>query len=65
MIRATWNQAKELGYCSEGMRRWLAGRGVTPLEYVQHGAPVDWLRAQDNAMAEKLADYAEAQAHGL
>jgi len=60
---ATWNHAKELGYCSMGMRRWCELRGLAHLDFVRDGVSTDWLRRQDDAMAERLADYAEAR-HG-
>lgn len=58
---ATWEDAKAIGYCGKGMRQWVAekDRGVTYLEFVRDGVSVEWLRAQDDAMADRLADYAE------
>ena len=56
---ATWNHAKELGYCSMGIRRWCAARGLDHLEFVRHGVSVDWLRQQGDAMALRLANHAE------
>ena len=61
---ATWNHAKELGYCSMGIRRWCADRGLSHVEFVRHGVSTEWLRQQNDAMAERLADYAERRQHG-
>jgi hypothetical protein len=64
MTIATWNHAKELGYCSAGIRRWCEARGIDPLQFVRNGVSTDWLRRQGDAMAERLADYAEKRQHG-
>ena len=56
---ATWNQAKELGYCSSGLRRWCESHGIETLDFVRNGLDTDWLRKQNDAMASRLADYAE------
>lgn len=63
-VIATWNHAKELGYCSMGIRRWCAARGLDHLEFVKNGVPTDWLRQCGDAMATRLADYAEKRQHG-
>lgn len=60
----TWNQAKELGYCSMGIRRWCRARGLDHLRFVREGVSVEWLRQQGDAMANRLADYAERQQRG-
>lgn len=54
--------AQALGYCTRGVRRWFEGRSVTFAAFLAAGVPVDWLRAQGDAMAERLADYVEQQA---
>jgi hypothetical protein len=41
------------------MRRWFEGRDRTWSEFVAHGVPVAWLRAQGDAMADRVADIAE------
>lgn len=61
MTLATWDDAKACKLCSKGMRDWFAqkDRGMTYLEFIKNGATVEWLRAQEDGMADKLADYAE------
>lgn len=61
---ATHLQAKELGYCNAGLRRWCEGRDVTFRDFVLNGVSIEWLRAQNDLMATKLADYAEGKHHG-
>lgn len=58
---ATHLQAKELGYCNAGLRKWFASRDVAYRTFLLNGVSVEWLRAQDDLMATKLADYAEKQ----
>lgn len=61
---ATHLHAKELGYCNAGLRKWLEGRGLPFREFLLNGASVEWLRAQNDAMATRLADYAEEKENG-
>lgn len=56
---ATVEHAHRLGYCNRGMRKWFAGRAITWADFLRHGAPVGWLRAQHDAMATALADAAD------
>jgi hypothetical protein len=56
---ATLEHARRAGYCARGMRRWFEGRDRTWSEFVAHGVPVAWLRAQGDAMADRVADIAE------
>lgn len=62
MAIATWEHAKELRYCSSGLRRWCEARSIAHLDLIRDGVDTQWLRAQGDAMADKLADYAERQA---
>lgn len=61
MTIATHEDAKSLGYCNTGMRKWFAqmDRGLTFAEFRANGATTEWLRDTGNAMAIKLADYAD------
>lgn len=61
---AKWDDAKELGYCSMGIRRWCATRGLPHLEFVREGVSIEWLRQQNDAMADRLADYVEKKQNG-
>lgn len=66
-VIATWADAKTLGYCGKGLRDWFGdgSRGMTYLDFIKDGASCAWLRAQNDAMADKLADYAEERVnHG-
>lgn len=60
---ATHDDAKTLGYCNKGLRRWFAMQDVSFDTFRRAGVSVEWLRARDNAMADRLADYVEAK-HG-
>lgn len=59
---ATHLDAKALGYCNAGLRRWFPRDGVTFDLFRQQGVSTDWLRATGDAMAIRLADYVEQQA---
>jgi hypothetical protein len=61
---ATHEDAKALGYCNRGLRRWFEGRELTFDDFRREGATVEWLRRQADAMADRLADYAERQEAG-
>ncbi|MBF4088811.1 hypothetical protein ISI06_29980 [Burkholderia pseudomallei] len=54
--------AKALGYCNAGLRRWFPRDGVTFDDFRQQGVSTDWLRATGDAMAIRLAEYVEQQA---
>ena len=57
--RVTVAHARELGYCVKGVRRWFDGRERTWESFVEQGIDSDWLRATGDAMAIRLADFAE------
>lgn len=59
---ATHLDAKALGYCNAGLRRWFPRDGVSFEDFRQMGVTTDWLRATGDAMAIRLAEYAELQA---
>lgn len=59
---ATHLDAKALGYCNAGLRRWFPRDGVSFEDFRQKGVTTDWLRTTGDAMAIRLAEYAELQA---
>ncbi|QDX23797.1 hypothetical protein FP568_23090 [Pandoraea pnomenusa] len=59
---ATHLDAKALGYCNAGLRRWFPRDGVTFDLFRQRGVSTDWLRATGDAMAIRLAEHVEQQA---
>lgn len=61
-MMATHLDAKALGYCNAGLRRWFPRDGVTFDDFRQQGVSTDWLRATGDAMAIRLAKYVEQQA---
>ncbi|ODT35515.1 MAG: hypothetical protein ABS55_08775 [Lautropia sp. SCN 70-15] len=61
-MMATHLDAKALGYCNAGLRRWFPRDGVTFDLFRQQGVSTDWLRATGDAMAIRLAEYVERQA---
>ncbi len=61
-MMATHLDAKALGYCNAGLRRWFPRDGVTFDLFRQQGVNTDWLRATGDAMAIRLAEYVEQQA---
>lgn len=56
----THAQAKQLGYCNAGLRKWFASREVSFDEFRRNGATDEWLLAQDDAMAARLVEYAKS-----
>jgi hypothetical protein len=58
-IRVTPSHARELGYCAKGMRRWFDGRDRSWAQFVEHGIEVEWFEATDDAMAMRLAKFAQ------
>lgn len=54
--------AKALGYCNAGLRRWFPRDGVSFDDFRRVGVSTDWLRASGDAMAITLAESVEAQA---
>lgn len=58
---ATHLDAKGLGYCNAGMRRWFPRDGVTFDDFRRSGVTTDWLRATGDAMAIRLAEHVDRQ----
>lgn len=54
--------AKALGYCNAGLRRWFPRDGVSFDDFRRVGVSTEWLRASGDAMAIKLAESVEARA---
>lgn len=50
---------RALGYCNKGLRKWLAGRGIEWMDFLEHGAPAEFFRATGDAQAIKAAELAE------
>jgi len=62
---ATHLDAKSLGYCNAGLRRWFPRDGVTFEDFRQQGVSTGWLRATGDAMAIRLAEHVEQQANSV
>lgn len=56
---ATHEDAKALGYCNAGLRKWFPRDGVSFDDFRKDGVTVDWLRATGDAMAIRLAEAVE------
>ena len=56
---ATHEDAKALGYCNSGLRKWFPRDGVSFDDFRKDGVTVDRLRATDDAMAIRLAGTVE------
>lgn len=56
---ATHEDAKALGYCNSGLRKWFPRDGVSFDDFRKDGVTVDWLRATGDAMALRLAEVVE------
>ena len=55
----THEDAKALGYCNAGLRKWFPRDGVSFDDFRKDGVTVDWLRATGDAMAMRLAEAVE------
>ncbi len=60
-VIATHEDAKALGYCNAGLRKWFPRDGVSFDDFRKDGVTADWLRATGDAMACRLADAVEQQ----
>ena len=56
---ATHEDAKALGYCNAGLRKWFPRDGVSFDDFRKNGVTTDWLRATGDAMALRLAEAVE------
>ena len=56
---ATHEDAKALGYCNAGLRKWFPRDGVSFDDFRRDGVTTDWLRATGDAMAMRLAESVE------
>jgi hypothetical protein len=56
---ATHEDAKALGYCNAGLRKWFPRDGVSFDDFRKDGVTTDWLRATGDAMAMRLAEAVE------
>ena len=59
---ATHLDAKALGYCNAGLRRWFPREGLTFEDFRKRGVTTEWLRATGDGMAIRLAETVERQA---
>ena len=56
---ATHEDAKALGYCNAGLRKWFPRDGISFDDFRRDGVTTDWLRATGDAMAMRLAEAVE------
>ena len=60
---ATHEDAKALGYCNAGLRKWFPRDGISFDDFRRDGVTTDWLRATGDAMAMRLAEAVEQREH--
>ena len=58
-VIATHEDAKAMGYCNAGLRKWFPRDGVSFDDFRRDGVTTDWLRATGDAMAMRLAESVE------
>ncbi len=58
-VIATHEDAKAMGYCNAGLRKWFPRDGVSFDDFRKDGVTTDWLRATGDAMAMRLAESVE------
>lgn len=62
MIYVTMRHVRKAGMCSRGVRDFVTSKGYSWDEFLRVGAPLDLVRTVDDAMVQKVADIAEAEA---
>ena len=62
-VIATHEDAKAMGYCNAGLRKWFPRDGVSFDDFRKDGVTTDWLRATGDAMAMRLAEAVEQREH--
>ena len=62
-VIATHEDAKAMGYCNAGLRKWFPRDGVSFDDFRRYGVTTDWLRATGDAMAMRLAEAVEQREH--
>lgn len=55
----THEDAKALGYCNAGLRKWFPRDGVSFDDFRKDGVTTEWLRASGDGMAIRLAEAVE------
>ena len=58
-VIATHEDAKAMGYCNAGLRKWFPRDGISFDDFRRDGVTTDWLRATGDAMAMRLAESVE------
>ncbi len=58
-VIATHEDAKAMGYCNAGLRKWFPRDGVSFDDFRKDGVTTEWLRASGDAMAIRLAEAVE------
>ena len=62
-VIATHEDAKAMGYCNAGLRKWFPRDGISFDDFRRDGVTTDWLRATGDAMAMRLAEAVEQREH--
>jgi hypothetical protein len=63
-VRVQIQDARELGYCSRGMREFCARKQIDWEKFIAEGIDSDELRQYDDAMANRLIEQAEKRNAG-
>ena len=58
-VIATHEDAKALGYCNAGLRKWFPRDGISFDDFRRDGVTTDWLRATGDARAMRLTEAVE------
>lgn len=61
-MKATLAHARQLGYCSEGLRDWCKSNNMEFLVLVREGFDCDVLRATRDHLALAMVELAEQEA---
>ncbi|CAB4162460.1 hypothetical protein UFOVP786_55 [uncultured Caudovirales phage] len=62
MIVVRISHVREAGVCCRGARTWFARTDLSWQTFLDNGYPIDVIRAQGCAIADKVAAVAEARA---
>jgi folate-binding Fe-S cluster repair protein YgfZ len=62
MVIVTMRHIRKAGLCSRGLRQFATLHGFDWDDFLQNGMPLDQVRLIDDAMVQRVADIAEAEA---
>lgn len=62
MVIVTMRHIRQAGLCSRGLRKFAENHQFDFDDFLKNGMPLDQVRLIDDAMVQRVADLAEAEA---